>query len=83
MEETVEKQKSKLSNYLNLLLKVGVTIICFWYISKKIDFAAAKDAFLKANWLWLALAVILLILSKLFSAFRLNIYFRNIHIHLT
>ena len=82
MEETVEKQKSKLSNYLNLLLKVGVTIICFWYISKKIDFTAAKDAFLKANWLWLALAVILLILSKLFSAFRLNIYFRNIYIRL-
>ena len=42
-----------------------------------------RDAFLKANWLWLSLAVILLMLSKLFSAFRLNIYFRNIHIHLT
>jgi glycosyltransferase 2 family protein len=64
-------------------LKIGVTTVCFWYISKKIDFNAAKEAFLKANWLWLLLAVILLMLSKLFSAFRLNIYFRNINIHLT
>lgn len=83
MEEAVVKQESKLSKYLKLLLKIGVTIICFWYISKKIDFHTAKDAFLKANWAWLFLAVILLMFSKLFSAFRLNIYFRNILIHLS
>jgi len=82
MVEATEKKESKLSKYLKLLLKIGVTIFCFWYISKKIDFNGAKNAFLKANWLWLSLAVILLMLSKLFSAFRLNIYFRNIQIHL-
>jgi hypothetical protein len=82
MVKTTGESKSKVSKYLKLLLKVGVTIVCFWYISKKIDFHAAKDAFLKANWLWLFLAVVLLVLSKLFSAFRLNIYFRNIQIHL-
>jgi len=82
MEEAAEKKESHLSKYLKLLLKIGVTTVCFWYISKKIDFHAAKEAFLKANWLWLLLAVILLMLSKLFSAFRLNIYFRNINIHL-
>ena len=82
MEETAVKQQSKLSRYLKLLLKISVTIICFWYISKKIDFNAAKHAFLKANWAWLFLAIILLMLSKLFSAFRLNIYFRNIQIRL-
>lgn len=82
MEEAAEKKESHLSKYLKLLLKIGVTAVCFWYISKKIDFHAAKEVFLKANWLWLLLAVILLMLSKLFSAFRLNIYFRNINIHL-
>jgi len=82
MEEAV-KQQSKQRKYVELFLKIGITTICFWYISKKIDFAAAKDAFLKANWNWLFLAVALLVLSKLFSAFRLNIYFRNIHIHLS
>jgi len=83
MGETAVKPESKLSKYTKLLLKIGVTIVCFWYISKKIDFNAVKDAFVKANWLWLSLTVILLMLSKLFSAFRLNIYFRNIHLHLT
>src|SRR5215467_9114132 len=82
MEETKAKQESKLSKYIKLLLKIGETIVCFWYISKKIDFSTAKDAFLKANWWWLFLAVLLLMVSKLFSAFRLNIYFRNIQIHL-
>src|SRR6478736_1946105 len=83
MGESVIKTESKLSKYTKLLLKIGVTIVCFWYISKKIDFNAVKDAFVKAKWLCLSLAVTLLMLSKLFSAFRLNIYFRNIHIHLT
>src|SRR5215831_11435949 len=82
MEEAAEKNESKVSKYLKLLLKIGVTVVCFWYISKKIDFHAAREAFLKANWWWLFLAVVLLMLSKLFSAFRLNIYFRNIHLHL-
>ncbi|HMG66116.1 MAG TPA: lysylphosphatidylglycerol synthase transmembrane domain-containing protein [Chitinophagaceae bacterium] len=82
MEDAVAKQESKLSKYLKLLLKVAVTVVCFWYISKKIDFSAAKNAFLKANWSWLLLACLLLALSKLFSSFRLNIYFRNIQVRL-
>src|SRR5215510_501734 len=82
MEEATVKQESKLNRVLKLLLKIAVTVLCFWYISKKIDFGAAKRAFVQANWSWLLLAVLLLMLSKLFSAFRLNIYFRNIDIHL-
>ena len=82
MEEATVKQESKLNRVLKLVLKIAVTVLCFWYISKKIDFGTAKKAFFQANWSWLALAVLLLTLSKLFSAFRLNIYFRNIQIHL-
>jgi uncharacterized membrane protein YbhN (UPF0104 family) len=83
MEEATVKQESKLSKYVKMLLKLAVTIICFWYISKKIDLHAAKNAFVRANWSWLLLAIILLMLSKTFSALRLNIYFRNIKIHLS
>lgn len=82
MDEAAAKQESKLSKYFKLLLKVGVTVICFWYISKKIDFGAAKHALLNARLPWLLLAIALLIISKLFSAFRLNIYFRNIQVRL-
>lgn len=82
MEEATVKQEPKRNRVLKLVLKIAVTVLCFWYISKKIDFGAAKKAFFQANWSWLALAVLLLMLSKLFSSFRLNIYFRNIQIHL-
>jgi len=83
MEETAVKQESNLNKSLKFLLKLAVTVVCFWYIFEKIDFHAAKEAFLKANWLWLFLAIILLMVSKIFSALRLNIYFRNIQILLS
>jgi len=82
-KDTATSENSKLNRWLAFLLKIGVTVVCFWYISKKIDFAAARDAFLKANWMWLIVAILLLILSKVFSAWRLNIYFRNIGLHLS
>ena len=82
MEETIVKQESKLSKYLKLFLKLAVTVVCFWWISKKIDFIQAKNALLKADWLFLFIALLLLAFSKLLSSFRLNIYFRNINIHL-
>jgi uncharacterized membrane protein YbhN (UPF0104 family) len=79
MPETA-KQESKVLKWLKLFLKIAITVLCFWYISKKIDFGQAGNAFLKANWAYLFLALLLLIISKIFSAFRLNIYFRNIRL---
>jgi glycosyltransferase 2 family protein len=81
-EITPEKKGSKTSKLVKLLLKVTVTVLCFWYISRKIDFTKAFEAIQTANWWLLFLAVISYVLSKLVAAFRLNIYFRNINIHL-
>jgi uncharacterized membrane protein YbhN (UPF0104 family) len=83
MEETTVEKESTLSKGLKLFLKIAITVLCFWYISRKIDFTAAKDAFLKANWFYLFIALLLLTISKIFSSFRLNIYFRNIRILLS
>ncbi len=69
------KSKGKI---LKLIIKILITTLCFWYISKKIDFTEVLDALLKADWFILLIAVLLYALSKLLSAFRLNIYFRNI-----
>jgi uncharacterized membrane protein YbhN (UPF0104 family) len=66
-----------------LLLKIAITILCFWYISTKIDFSNALNAVLKANWFFLFIALLFFILSKLLSAYRLNIYFRNIQLQLS
>lgn len=81
-EEITEKKKSPLRKWLTLLLKIAVTLLCLWYVSRKIDFQAAGEALKTANWFYLFLALLLFIMSKLLSAFRLNLYFKNIHIHL-
>jgi uncharacterized membrane protein YbhN (UPF0104 family) len=76
-------KKTFSSQAIKLLLKIGITIICFWYISTKIDFSKTWEALLKANWWWLVLGVLLYAFSKFISAFRLNIYFRNIGLGLS
>lgn len=79
---TAEKKETRTGKVVKLLLKIVVTVLCFWYISRKIDFAKAFDALQTANWLFLFLAVVAYVLSKLVSAYRLNIYFQNINLHL-
>jgi len=82
-EVEIKKKESNVSRFLKLLLKIAITVLCFWYISTKIDFANAFSAFLKASWIFLFIALLFFIVSKLLSAFRLNIYFRNIKLNLS
>ena len=81
MEDTPAKA-SKTGKILKLFLKLAVTAACLWYVSGKIDFAKAGAALQDANAYYLLLALIAFVLSKVFSAIRLNIYFRNIGIRL-
>jgi len=78
----IKKKESKIITFLKLLLKLVITALCFWYIATKIDFTKALNALLKANWGLLFIALLFFILSKILSAFRLNIYFRNIKLQL-
>lgn len=80
MEE--KKKGSPYSRAIQLLLKIVVTALCFWYISRKIDFSRAFDAMKQARWGFLFLALVLFLLSKWLSAIRLNIYFQNISLQL-
>ena len=79
---TLQNDRSSIK-LLKLLLKIAITVLCFWYISTKIDLAKAGEAVKKANIFWLLIAVAALAISKLVASFRLNIYFRIISIHLT
>lgn len=80
---SVSPPKSSKKKLLSLLVKIVVTIGCFWYISTKIDFAEAWKSVLIADWWLLFIAVVFYFLSKLFSGFRLNINFRNIKLFLS
>ena len=79
----INKKGSTASRILKLLAKIGITVLCFWYISTRINFNEAFDVIRKANWFLLLLALFIFVLSKFFSALRLNIYFRNIKIKLS
>src|SRR5215217_5862135 len=78
----IKKKESKIVTFLKLLLKLVITALCFWYITTKIDFGKALNALFEANWIFLFIALLFFILSKILSAFRLNIYFRNIKLQL-
>lgn len=66
-----------------LLFKIIITAICFWYISRKIDWRQAYQALFQANGIYLFFAIVLYLISKFLSSFRLNIYFKNIGIQLS
>jgi uncharacterized membrane protein YbhN (UPF0104 family) len=68
----------RFKNLLKLLLKIGVTAVCLWYVSRKIDWASSWQTLSRSNAGWLLLATLLFVASKAVSAFRLNIYFHNI-----
>lgn len=72
-----------ISKWLKLLLKIAVMAVCLWYVSGKIDFEKSKTVLQHANWLLLFTALLLFVVSKLVSAIRLNIYFKNISIALS
>ncbi|MCY7312004.1 MAG: flippase-like domain-containing protein [Chitinophagaceae bacterium] len=81
--EEISTKKTIISKWLQLLLKMAVTIACLWYVSTKIDFEKALIAAKKSNWACLLAAFFIYNLSKLIGSKRLNIYFKNIGIHLT
>ena len=71
---------SSLPSWVKLLLKIVVTAVCLWYVSKKIDWALTVSLLEQSNKWWLLAAIVFVAASKVVSAYRLNIYFKNIMI---
>ncbi len=81
--QELSKQPSIVSKWLRLVLKIAVMAVCLWYVSGKIDFEKSKTVLQQSNWFLLFFALLLFVVSKLVSAMRLNIYFKNIGITLS
>jgi uncharacterized membrane protein YbhN (UPF0104 family) len=79
MENSLKPKSPARKRWL-LLLKILVTAFCLWFVSTRIDLAAIGRAFTRVSLGWVLLALALYIFSKIISAFRLNIYFRNLGI---
>ncbi len=66
--------------WVKTIFKIGITLLCLWYISTKINFIEIVSIWSKSNLIWVLVAIVSFSFSKLLAAFRLNIYFRSISI---
>jgi uncharacterized protein (TIRG00374 family) len=75
--------KGSLKSFLKLFVKIAVTVVCLWYVSRKIDWGKSLLIIEQSNLLWLLLAIVLFTASKIVSSIRINIYFDNINLRIS
>jgi uncharacterized membrane protein YbhN (UPF0104 family) len=74
-----EKQRKGLTTFL----KVAISALLMYFIFTKIDFKEVINVLKSAHPFWLLAALLLFIISKVFNALRLNLYFHAIGVPLT
>ncbi len=77
MEENIKRRK-KYGRIAKTFLKVAVTMVALYWVSTKVDFSEVRNALLRANFLYLFLALLAYIVSQLIASSRLYGYFRSI-----
>ncbi|MDP3469071.1 MAG: lysylphosphatidylglycerol synthase transmembrane domain-containing protein [Daejeonella sp.] len=71
-------EKKKIWNILKTLLKISITGLSLYLVSRKVEFNDLKDAFDTSNPIFLFLAFIAFVISQLISSSRLNTFFKGI-----
>jgi glycosyltransferase 2 family protein len=74
---------SKLKRLLNTFFKFAVTGVALYFVIRKIDVTQVIGLYSQSNVLFIIIALIFFALSKLISAYRLNIYFRSIEVSIS
>ncbi len=72
-----EKQGG-LKKKIQTLLKLVLTGLALYLVFRKIDTGELLELLKAANFIWFVPAILLFVFSKVATAFRLNLYFRNI-----
>jgi len=70
--------KTKSWNVVKLLLKISITGLSLYLVSRKVELKDLKDAFSESNPLYLFFAFIAFFISQIISASRLNTFFKGI-----
>ncbi len=78
----MSKSKLGLSKKLKTALKIVLTGLALYLVFRKIDTQQLLELVKTLSWFWLIPAILLFILSKIATAIRLNLYFKNIGLHL-
>lgn len=76
----MEKITKKL---IKTAIKITLTLIALYWVFSKVNFQEVEKVILNANLFYLLLALLLFNLSKILSSYRLNLYFRHIHINIS
>ncbi len=71
-------EKKKIWNITKTLLKISITGLSLYLVSREVEFNDLKDAFDKSNPIFLFLAFIAFVISQLISSSRLNTFFKGI-----
>lgn len=77
------KTESSLKKKLTTALKLVLTGLALFLVFRKIDTNQLWQITKTIHWFWLVPAILIFVLSKLFTAFRLNLYFKNIGLHIS
>lgn len=78
----MSKSERSLKKKLTTALKLVLTGLALFLVFRKIDTQQLWEITKTIHWGWLLPAVLVFVLSKLFTAFRLNLYFKNIGLHI-
>lgn len=65
------------------ILKIVISATLIYFIFTKIDLNEVLDILIKTKILYLFFALLLFVISKIFAAFRLNLYFHQLQVFLT
>lgn len=71
-------EKKKIWNIVKVLLKISITGLSLYLVSKKVELKDLKAAFDESNPFFLFLAFIAFVISQLISSSRLNTFFKGI-----
>ncbi len=82
-DEIIQYTLQQYKNQLKTLLKLILTGLALYLVFRKIDTTQLFEILKTIQWIWLIPAVILFVLSKVATAFRLNHYFKNIGLQLS
>ncbi|MGY8916382.1 MAG: lysylphosphatidylglycerol synthase transmembrane domain-containing protein, partial [Flavobacteriales bacterium] len=77
------KKESSLKKKLTTALKLVLTGLALFLVFRKIDTEQLWQITKTIHWLWLIPAALTFVISKLFTAFRLNLYFKNIDLFIS
>ncbi len=75
--------KIKLPSFVKVLLKLAITVAALWYVFARLDLQQVIGTIAQLNFLYLAGALILFVLSKMISSLRLNRFLASTGIHIS